>query len=167
MHKQKDGTRSDRPDPSFLLLRRRVPLRQRAGIFEIKNSRFKTDVMLAEIAEAPGFVPLKSPETQRPAYDSAPSESRQYKCTYSESRRQWGGIGMAERVGFEPTSPVLPGYPLSRRALSTAQTPLRGRSPHSLANAPNAHNHTSTTLCLSGITKRWTCAKPLFNPSQR
>src|SRR5579872_2857904 len=31
---------------------------------------------------------------------------------------------MAERVGFEPTSPVLPGYPLSRRALSTAQTPL-------------------------------------------
>src|SRR5712692_2571585 len=34
--------------------------------------------------------------------------------------------GMAERVGFEPTSPVLPGYPLSRRALSTAQTPLRG-----------------------------------------
>ena len=35
------------------------------------------------------------------------------------------GIGMAERVGFEPTSPVLPGYPLSRRALSTAQTPLR------------------------------------------
>src|SRR5579864_7530820 len=35
---------------------------------------------------------------------------------------------MAERVGFEPTSPVLPGYPLSRRALSTAQTPLRKRS---------------------------------------
>src|SRR5690348_4234706 len=33
---------------------------------------------------------------------------------------------MAERVGFEPTSPVLPGYPLSRRALSTAQTPLLG-----------------------------------------
>src|ERR1700730_17840070 len=32
---------------------------------------------------------------------------------------------MAERVGFEPTSPVLPGYPLSRRALSTAQTPLQ------------------------------------------
>ncbi len=37
---------------------------------------------------------------------------------------------MAERVGFEPTSPVLPGYPLSRRALSTAQTPL---PPESLA----------------------------------
>ena len=35
---------------------------------------------------------------------------------------------MAERVGFEPTSPVLPGYPLSRRALSTTQTPLRRRS---------------------------------------
>jgi hypothetical protein len=34
---------------------------------------------------------------------------------------------MAERVGFEPTSPVLPGYPLSRRALSTAQTPLQRR----------------------------------------
>jgi hypothetical protein len=35
---------------------------------------------------------------------------------------------MAERGGFEPTSPVLPGYPLSRRALSTAQTPLHARS---------------------------------------
>jgi hypothetical protein len=35
---------------------------------------------------------------------------------------------MAERVGFEPTSPVLPGYPLSRRALSTAQTPLHACS---------------------------------------
>jgi hypothetical protein len=33
---------------------------------------------------------------------------------------------MAERVGFEPTVPVLPGHSLSRRALSTAQTPLRG-----------------------------------------
>ncbi len=32
---------------------------------------------------------------------------------------------MAERVGVEPTSPVLPGYPLSRRALSATQTPLR------------------------------------------
>ena len=32
---------------------------------------------------------------------------------------------MAERVGFEPTGPVLPGHPLSRRALSTTQTPLR------------------------------------------
>ena len=36
-------------------------------------------------------------------------------------REDW----MAERVGVEPTSPVLPGYPLSRRALSTTQTPLR------------------------------------------
>src|SRR5271170_4490704 len=35
-------------------------------------------------------------------------------------------LGMAERVGFEPTVPVLPGHSLSRRALSTAQTPLRG-----------------------------------------
>jgi hypothetical protein len=35
-------------------------------------------------------------------------------------------IFLAERVGVEPTSPVLPGYPLSRRALSTTQTPLRG-----------------------------------------
>jgi hypothetical protein len=30
-------------------------------------------------------------------------------------------------VGFEPTSPLLAGYPLSRRALSTAQTPLRDK----------------------------------------
>ena len=44
---------------------------------------------------------------------------------------------LAERVGFEPTSPVLPGYPLSRRALSTAQTPLRRgilAKPHAFSN---------------------------------
>src|ERR1700676_4965394 len=41
------------------------------------------------------------------------------------TRRQKQQDWMAERVGFEPTSPVLPGYPLSRRALSTAQTPLQ------------------------------------------
>ena len=48
---------------------------------------------------------------------------------------------MAERVGFEPTSPVLPGYPLSRRALSTAQTPLqRGilAKPHAFSNPRSA-----------------------------
>src|SRR6267143_5524207 len=39
---------------------------------------------------------------------------------------RWAYWRMAERVGVEPTSPVLPGYPLSRRALSTTQTPLRG-----------------------------------------
>ena len=32
---------------------------------------------------------------------------------------------LAERVGFEPTV-GFPQHPLSRRALSTAQTPLRG-----------------------------------------
>ncbi len=76
MHNQKDGTRSDGPDrdPAFLLLKRRVPLRQRVGIIENKNSSFKTDVTLAEIAEALGFVPFKSHETQRPAYDSASSK---------------------------------------------------------------------------------------------
>lgn len=76
MHNQKDGTRSDGPDrdPAFLLLKRRVPLRQRVGIIENKNSRFKRDVMLAEIAEALGFVPFKSHETQRPAYDNASSK---------------------------------------------------------------------------------------------
>src|SRR5467141_4364636 len=37
---------------------------------------------------------------------------------------RWAYWRMAERVGVEPTSPVLPGYPLSRRALSTTQTPL-------------------------------------------
>src|ERR1700690_338211 len=47
---------------------------------------------------------------------------------------------MAERVGFEPTSPVLPGYPLSRRALSTAQTPLRIRCTISLTNAKTSNN---------------------------
>ena len=46
------------------------------------------------------------------------------------------GRRMAERVGFEPTSPVLPGYPLSRRALSTAQTPLRGERLKEITRAP-------------------------------
>jgi hypothetical protein len=48
---------------------------------------------------------------------------------------------MAERVGFEPTSPVLPGYPLSRRALSTAQTPLQREilaEPHAFSNPRSA-----------------------------
>jgi hypothetical protein len=45
-----------------------------------------------------------------------------------------GMCRMAERVGFEPTVPVLPGHSLSRRALSTAQTPLRG-SKHRLSEA--------------------------------
>jgi hypothetical protein len=57
------------------------------------------------------------------------------ECSATDERmqivaRRLAGEPMAERVGFEPTSPVLPGYPLSRRALSTAQTPLHtfGRS---------------------------------------
>src|SRR6266403_4046231 len=37
-----------------------------------------------------------------------------------------GRIGMAERVGFEPTV-RFPVRSLSRRVLSTAQSPLRGR----------------------------------------
>src|SRR5207249_8802342 len=37
-----------------------------------------------------------------------------------------GRIGMAERVGFEPTV-RFPARSLSRRVLSTAQPPLRGR----------------------------------------
>jgi hypothetical protein len=48
---------------------------------------------------------------------------------------------MAERVGFEPTV-EFPLHSLSRRALSTAQTPLRANSgPSSLTNAPGAHNY--------------------------
>src|SRR6266446_2830308 len=43
----------------------------------------------------------------------APREKKQQDC-------------MAERVGFEPTV-EFPQHSLSRRALSTAQTPLRGR----------------------------------------
>lgn len=59
--------------------------------------------------------------------------------TKSQARRLVLGLRrkMAERVGFEPTSPVLPGYPLSRRALSTAQTPLQPRilaEPHAFSN---------------------------------
>src|SRR5580700_8797447 len=46
---------------------------------------------------------------------------------------------MAERVGFEPTV-AFPLHSLSRRALSTAQTPLRGRSVFSLTNAHCPHN---------------------------
>jgi len=46
---------------------------------------------------------------------------------------------MAERVGFEPTV-EFPRHSLSRRALSTAQTPLRGWSVSSLAKALYGHN---------------------------
>jgi hypothetical protein len=48
---------------------------------------------------------------------------------------------MAERVGFEPTV-EFPRHSLSRRALSTAQTPLRGCSVPSLAKAQYRHNCT-------------------------
>ncbi len=135
VHNQKYGTRTDGSDrdPTFLFLRRRVPLRQRVGIVENQCRRFKTSVMLAEIAKALGFVPFESHKTQRRAYDDASRVCCQYKRTYNMSQRDARGlIRMAERVGFEPTSPVLPGYPLSRRALSTAQTPLRGRSVNKL-----------------------------------
>ena len=45
---------------------------------------------------------------------------------------------MAERVGFEPTV-EFPQHSLSRRALSTAQTPLRGKG-LSLAKARRSDN---------------------------
>ena len=45
---------------------------------------------------------------------------------------------MAERVGFEPTV-RFPARSLSRRVLSTAQSPLRGRSLHFIReDAPGA-----------------------------
>ena len=46
---------------------------------------------------------------------------------------------MAERVGFEPTV-AFPLHSLSRRALSTAQTPLRGWSVLSLTKAHYPNN---------------------------
>jgi hypothetical protein len=46
---------------------------------------------------------------------------------------------MAERVGFEPTV-AFPLHSLSRRALSTAQTPLRGWSLLSLTKAHYPNN---------------------------
>jgi hypothetical protein len=46
---------------------------------------------------------------------------------------------LAERVGFEPTV-AFPLHSLSRRALSTAQTPLRGRSILSLTKAHYPNN---------------------------
>src|SRR5271156_7210274 len=46
---------------------------------------------------------------------------------------------LAERVGFEPTV-EFPRHSLSRRALSTAQTPLRSFSSCSLTNVVRGHN---------------------------
>src|SRR5271156_142361 len=48
-------------------------------------------------------------------------------------------VSLAERVGFEPTV-EFPRHSLSRRALSTAQTPLRGFGSCSLTNAWQRHN---------------------------
>src|SRR6266699_6593968 len=47
--------------------------------------------------------------------------ARSQECSNMQER-----IGMAERVGFEPTV-RFPVRSLSRRVLSTAQSPLRGR----------------------------------------
>ena len=58
---------------------------------------------------------------------------------------------MAERVGFEPTV-EFPLHSLSRRALSTAQTPLRANSGSiSLTNAWGAHNTTLASRAPMGI----------------
>ena len=54
--------------------------------------------------------------------------------------------GLAERVGFEPTV-EFPRHSLSRRALSTAQTPLRGCSALSLTKGRNRHNYSRETEC--------------------
>jgi hypothetical protein len=55
---------------------------------------------------------------------------------------------MAERVGFEPTV-EFPLHSLSRRALSTAQTPLRADSGSlSITNAAGAHNFALCALVM-------------------
>src|SRR5271156_5823093 len=66
-------------------------------------------------------------------------ETRAHQRANQHTARGLLAENMAERVGFEPTV-GFPQHSLSRRALSTAQTPLRGRIHCSLANAPQAHN---------------------------
>jgi hypothetical protein len=66
--------------------------------------------------------------------DTKTLSPRKDTCNYIEND------GMAERVGFEPTV-GFPLHSLSRRALSTAQTPLRGaRNFASLTNSLRPHN---------------------------
>src|SRR4029077_14031103 len=66
---------------------------------------------------------------------------------------------MAERVGFEPTA-EFPLHSLSRRAVSTAQTPLRANSgASSLTNAPNGHNSALWPCAMIRHSERarWSC----------
>src|SRR5438876_10485613 len=53
--------------------------------------------------------------------ENSAAVARSQECSNMQGR-----IGMAERVGFEPTV-RFPARSLSRRVLSTAQPPLRGR----------------------------------------
>src|SRR6266513_4768567 len=53
--------------------------------------------------------------------ENSAAVARSQECSNMQGR-----IGMAERVGFEPTV-RFPARSLSRRVLSTAQSPLRGR----------------------------------------
>src|SRR5205807_4535227 len=53
--------------------------------------------------------------------ENSAAVARSQECSNIQGR-----IGMAERVGFEPTV-RFPVRSLSRRVLSTAQSPLRGR----------------------------------------
>ncbi len=72
-------------------------------------------------AIAPKTRPFQGRLKLRPA-ESLPSAEQPKR---NNSVKNKNGI-MAERVGFEPTV-EFPLHSLSRRALSTAQTPLRGR----------------------------------------
>jgi hypothetical protein len=63
---------------------------------------------------------------------------------------------MAERVGFEPTV-EFPRHSLSRRALSTAQTPLRGCCTCSLTKVLRGHNYRHDEVVALGTSRLLRC----------
>ena len=71
----------------------------------------------------------RQPSPQLPPRSSLANAWGVRGALWSLDEIQQMGVIVAERVGFEPTV-EFPLHSLSRRALSTAQTPLRGTAQH-------------------------------------
>ena len=142
MNDQKNRTRPYGSDgyPTFLILESDVTLRNREGIVESENGRVEANSVLLKVLPVLLVVPFKSHGSPRLRKNAVLAGICQYICMYSivyAGRAQKVGIdtrtqrreiskNLAERVGFEPTV-RFPVRSLSRRVLSTAQPPLRGR----------------------------------------
>ena|GEM_PF-1646866 len=132
MHDQEHRTGSDGPNcyPALLVVKGGFALRHRVRIVEDEYCGFEANLVLATVLPVLVLVPFKA-HRRRPIENIRKPPACQYNCTYTgeikliQLLRVVGATGLAERVGFEPTSPFLANT-LSKRAPSATRTPLRG-----------------------------------------